>query len=383
MTDFDAIIIGAGAVGLACGYALSAQGLSVVVLEAEKMIASITSARNSEVIHAGLYYPKESLKHLLCLRGRHLLYQFATEQQIAYKKCGKLIVATNEEEQGKIEALFAQAQDNGVENVCPMTVAQIAALEPQIRGKGGLISKETGIIDAHGFCQALARNIEQAGGIIALNTPFLRASPRPYGFDIFIGGKEPATLTTRLLINSAGLNATQVARRIEGLPGSLCPTMTYAKGSYFSLAGKSPFSRLVYPAPVEGGLGVHATLDLAGRVRFGPDVEWLEPLPKNALEGVDDHEPMFDYHVDVVRATGFYAAIRRYWPSLPEGALIPDYAGIRPKLSGRGQLAADFSIEDASLHKLAGLINLFGIESPGLTASLAIGEAVANRLKTL
>jgi len=374
MTDFDVVIIGAGVVGLACGQALAAQGLSVVVLERETMIASITSARNSEVIHAGLYYPQKSLKHLLCLRGRQLLYQFADKADIAYKKCGKLVVATSAREQDKIEALYAQAKINGVENVTLLTQAQVADLEPQIRCVGGLCSAETGIIDAHGFCQSLAYNIEEQGGIIALNTPFLHAEPCIDGFKIFIGGSEKATISSRFLINSAGLAASQVARRIDGLQPHFCPQMTYAKGSYFSLSGKPPFSQLVYPAPVDGGLGVHATLDLAGRVRFGPDVEWLN-LDDN------DGEPSFDYRVDTSRAQDFYAAIRRYWPHLPDGALLADYAGVRPKLSGLGQPQADFLIEDAGTHGVSGLINLFGIESPGLTASLAIGEEVVKRIE--
>jgi len=373
MIDFDGVIVGAGAVGLACGYALSKQGFNIVVLEAEAMIASVTSSRNSEVIHAGLYYPKDSLKHLLCLRGRHLLYQFADACSVAYKKCGKLVVATKPQEQDKIEALAQQAQDNGVDNVRLLTPAQLQAFEPQIHTIGGLISEETGIIDAHGFCHSLAQNIEQAGGIIALNTPYLRAETHPHGFDIHIGGQDPAIIRSRFLVNSAGLAAAQVARRVQGLASPFCPKLTYAKGSYFSYLHKSPFSRLIYPAPVDGGLGVHATLDLAGRVRFGPDVEWLE--------GTDDNDPRFDYRVDDARAEMFYASIRRYWPQLPDDMLTADYAGVRPKLSGRGEQAADFVIDDVNQHGVSGLINLFGIESPGLTSALALGEEVANRLK--
>jgi len=373
MTDFDGVIVGAGVVGLACGYALSAQGLNIAVLEAESMMASVTSARNSEVIHAGLYYQKNSLKHLTCLRGRHLMMQFVKERHIAHKKCGKLVIATRADEQDKIEALYAQAQENGVENVTLLTQAQVADLEPQIRCVAGLFSAETGIVDAHGFAQALAQEIEQAQGIIALNTPFLRARRRPHGFDIDIGGQEPATISSRFLINSAGLTASQVARRIESLPEKFCRQLTYAKGCYFSCLSKSPFSHLVYPAPVDGGLGVHATLDLAGRLRFGPDVEWLE--------NIDNHNPHFDYRVDAARTAVFYAAIRHYWPQLPDGALTPDYAGIRPKLSGRGEPAADFAIDGRETHGVSGLVNLFGVESPGLTASLAIAEEVVKRIK--
>jgi len=375
MTDFDVVIIGAGVVGLACGRALSEQGYKIAVLEREKMIASITSARNSEVIHAGLYYPTNSLKHLFCVRGRQLLYQFAKEHHIAHRKCGKLVVATSLEEQGKIEALAVQARDNDVENMRLLTATQIAALEPQISSKGGLFSAETGIIDAHELCQTLAQIIEEKDGIVAVNTPFLRATPHRQGWNIEIGGGEEATISSRFLVNSAGLAAAQVARCIEGLPSQFCRKMTYAKGSYFSLSGKSPFSHLVYPAPVEGGLGVHATLDLAGRVRFGPDVEWLDK--------VNDDSPDFDYRVDSAHAQGFYAAIRNYWPQLPDDALSPDYAGVRPKLSGRGQWAADFTIDDTHTHGISTLINLFGIESPGLTAALAIGEEVAKRLRAL
>jgi len=406
MTDFDVVIIGAGVVGLACGYSLTQRGLSVAVIEAEKAIASITSARNSEVIHAGLYYPKNSLKHLLCLRGRHLLYQFVKERHIAHKKCGKVVVATNVDEQHKIEALYQQAQSNGVENIHLLTAQQLTEYEPQISGVGGLFSGETGIIDAHSFCHMLAQHIEESGSIVAINTPFLQAEPRAYGFDITIGGSEAATLSTRFLINSAGLNAAQVARRVQGLAKTFCPNLVYAKGSYFSMTGKSPFSHLVYPAPVEGGLGVHATLDLAGRLRFGPDVEWLEQFPKSvkrfsgkncgknkglerqtslsevktALEVSDADELIFDYQVDAARSDNFYAAIRRYWPGLPKDSLSPDYSGIRPKLSGRGALATDFVIDDEMRHGVRGLINLFGIESPGLTSSLAIGEEVSRRI---
>jgi L-2-hydroxyglutarate oxidase LhgO len=371
MPDFDATVIGAGAVGLACGAALAAAGQSVLVLEAESHPGAGISSRNSEVIHAGLYYPTGSLKHLLCIRGRRKLYAFLASHGVAHRKCGKLVVATSADETAAIERIAARAAENGVENTALISAAALRAREPHVRGHAALLSPETGIFDSHGYLLALEAEIAAAGGLIAYRSPFVAAEPAATGFAVTTGGAEPARFTTARLVNSAGLAATTVAARIAGLAPADIPPLRLAKGSYFGLRGRSPFSGLIYPAPTDGGLGVHATLDLAGRTRFGPDVEWL---PAGAGTEALDHA------VDLARAEGFYAAVRRYWPALPDGALFADYAGIRPKLSGPGAPAADFRIDGPEAHGLAGLVNLFGIESPGLTASLAIAEEVLARL---
>ncbi len=368
MADFDGVVIGAGAVGLACAARLSARGRSVLVLEAALRPGEGISSRNSEVIHSGLYYPTGSLKHRLCLSGRRLLYRYIAERGIAHRRCGKIIVATSSPDMERIEALKAQGDCNDVEGLRLLTAGDIASMEPEIACQGGLLSPETGIFDSHQFLLALIAEIETAGGHVALGSPFLAAEPSGAGFDIRTGGAAPARIRTPLLVNAAGLSAPRVSRAIAGLPEQAVPRYRLAKGSYFRFAGRSPFSRLVYPAPVDGGLGVHSTLDMAGNLRFGPDVEWLPPgLDPEAVE----------YGVDPERAAGFAAAIRRYWPGLPDGGLAPDYAGLRPKLSGPGEAAADFDIRDG---ELPGLVALYGIESPGLTASLAIAEHVVRRL---
>lgn len=370
MTDFDAIVIGAGAVGLACAAALGAAGQSVLVLEAERMIGSGTSARNSEVVHAGFYYPQGSLKHRLCLRGRRLLYAFLDSHGVDHRKCGKLVVATAPDEIAKIEALAGRAAENEVEGISLLDPADVRRMEPEVRSVGALLSAETGIFDSHGYMLALQAEIEAAGGMVVCASPVLGASARDGGgFRVQVGGPEAAEITTARLINSAGLSAPRIASRIDGVPDTAVPVLRLAKGNYFGLSGRAPFTRLIYPAPVDGGLGVHATLDLAGRVRFGPDVEWF---PFDCDQPQDD-----DYPVDLRRAASFYEAVRRYWPALPDGALFADYAGLRPKLSGPGEPAADFRIDGPEAHGVAGLVNLFGIESPGLTSSLAIAERVA------
>lgn len=369
--QIDVVIIGAGAVGLACATELARRGNEVIVLEAADCIGSGTSSRNSEVIHAGLYYPTNSLKHTMCVRGRRMLYDYLTKRGVAHKKCGKLIVATSAAEEKQIAALHQRAFENDVENVSLLTGAEAIALEPNLACVSALNSAETGIIDSHGYMLALQGEIEEHGGAIVLNAPIIRGRALSGGgFELDTGGDAPATIRCRILINSAGLGAQHVAGLIEGLPAEAIPPLILAKGSYFACASRPAFTRLIYPAPVDGGLGVHLTLDLAGRMRFGPDVEWL-----------DQHDPAtVDYSVDIRRADRFYEVIRRYWPAMPESALTPDYAGCRPKLSGPGQTAADFRIDGAAVHGLAGLINLFGIESPGLTSSLAIAETVAERL---
>jgi L-2-hydroxyglutarate oxidase LhgO len=354
--DFDSAVVGAGAVGLACGYALARGGDSVLVLEQERFIGQGVSSRNSEVIHGGLYYPTGSLKAQLCVAGRRLMYPFLDAHGVAYDKCGKIVVATNEAEIARVEAVAKQAEINGVEGLRMLSGAQVKALEPQAHALMGLLSLETGIFDTHGYMIALEGEIEARGGTVAVDSPFDGAEPLPGGgFTLRIGGAEPTTLT-------AALGAQAAAARIEGYPAAEIPKLHYGKGVYFVLNGKAPFHHLVYPPPIAGALGVHYKRDLGGRAHFGPDLEFV------------DHP---DYSVDPGRAPGFYDYVRHFWPGLPDGALAPDYAGIRPKLHGPGEPQPDFRIDGPERHGLPGLIALFGIESPGLTSSLAIGERVA------
>lgn len=362
MSDFDAVIIGAGAVGLACGYALAKRGHGVLVLEREARIGAGVSSRNSEVIHAGLHYATGSLKARLCVEGRRALYDFLTAHNVAHDKCGKLIVATEDNELPALQHLAAQAETNGVEGVRWLEGAEARALEPELKAVAALESRESGVFDAHGYMDALEGEIEAHGGAVVLKSPFLSATPTSEGWSIEVGGQAPTTISARWLINAAGLGAQNCARAIDGFAPERIPTLHYGKGSYFALqGGKAPFARLIYPPPIPGALGTHYRRDLGGVARFGPDLQFVE------------HE---DYSVDPARADSFYATIRRFWPNLPDGALAPDYSGIRPKLHGPGEAQGDFVIDD----NVAGLICLFGIESPGLTSSLAIGEEVARRL---
>ena len=358
--DFDAIVVGAGVVGLAIARALGQSGRSVAVLETEGVIGTSTSSRNSEVIHAGLYYPTGSLKARLCVEGRRRLYEFCVKRDVGYAKCGKLVVASDESELAAIEALIRMGEDNGVEGLKLLSQPEARALEPELRAVGALLSPETGILDGHGFMLALQGDAIDNGAAFAFHTPFLRARVESRAVRIFAGGAEPTEATARLMINCAGLNASAVARAVEGADVSSVPETRYAKGVYFSLGGRAPFARLIYPAPQVHGLGVHLTFDLAGQARFGPDVEWVDAI---------------DYGVDPGRSEGFAAAIRRYWPGLPDRVLTPAYSGIRPKLGGPNDPAADFQI-DTQTSGRAMLINLFGIESPGLTSSLAIADHV-------
>jgi len=361
----DAVIVGAGVVGLAIARALALGGRETIVLESESTIGTGTSSRNSEVIHAGIYYPPGSLKAKLCVAGRRALYPFLAERGIAHRRCGKLIVATDPGQIQGLEKLHAQAQANGVGDLRMLAAREARALEPQLACVAALESPSTGIVDSHAFMLGLRGDAEAHGAAIAFRSPLLAGHIHNRAIELEVGGREPLRLLARAVVNSAGLFAQDVARSIEGFPAERIPPTYFCKGNYFSLSGRSPFSRLVYPAPEAAGLGVHLTLDLAGQARFGPDVEWIERI---------------DYDVDPRRAEVFYGAIRSYWPGLEDGALQPAYSGIRPKLQARAQPARDFLIEGPADHGVAGLVNLFGIESPGLTASLAIGDAVLELL---
>ncbi len=367
MDTVDAVVVGAGVVGLAVARALALAGREVVILEAEAAIGAHTSSRNSEVIHAGIYYPKDSLKARSCVAGRERLYEYCVAHGVPHARCGKLIVATDAAQLAELEALQAKAHANGVTDVVPLSAAQARALEPELACVAALYSPATGIVDSHALMLAYLGEAEAHGAVLALGSPLERARVRGDGaLELEVGGAEPLRLATRCLVNSAGLTAPSLARRIEGYPPALAPRELYAKGNYYALARRSPFARLVYPIPEPGGLGVHVTLDLGGRARFGPDVEWVERIA---------------YDVDPRRAERFYAAIRRYWPALPDGALAPGYAGIRPKIAGPGEPAPDFVIQGPPEHGAAGLVNLFGIESPGLTASLALAEEALAALR--
>ena len=364
--DFDAVVVGAGAVGLATGYALARRGLEVAVLEAERGIGQGVSSRNSEVIHGGLYYPTDSIRARLCVHGRRMLYGFLQAHGVPFVRCGKLVVASDEHDIPKIEAVARQAEINDVEGLAWLSGEQARRLEPELRAVAAVHSPETGVLDSHAYMLALQGEIEDHGGAIALRAPFKGAEPLPGGgFAVRVGGEDPARLTTRCLVASAGLGAQEAAGRIEGYPAQAIPRRSLGKGNYYALSGKQPFRMLIYPPPAAGALGVHYTRDLAGQGRFGPDLEYVDEL---------------DFRVNAGRAEDFARSVRKYWPGLPDGALTPDYVGIRPKIHGPGEPQPDFRIDGPETHGLDGLVALFGIESPGLTASLAIGESVADRL---
>ncbi len=360
-----AVVIGAGVVGLACARALALRGIETVILEANAAIGMETSSRNSEVIHAGLYYPAGSLKSRLCVAGNRRLYEFCATHNVAHRRCGKLIVATDAGQEERLAALKSQSAQNGVSDLQPLSAAQLRELEPQLSATSALLSPSTGIVDSHGLMLALLGEAEAHGAALALKSPLVRGEARGPGFLLEVGGKEPMRLEAEILINSAGLHAARVAASLAGLDARHVPALHYARGNYYALAGRAPFSHLVYPLPEPGGLGVHLTLDLGGQARFGPDVEWVDAI---------------DYTVDPRRADGFYAEVRKYWPQLPDGALQPAYSGIRPKLAGPGAPAADFLVQSQSTHGVPGLINLFGIESPGLTACLALAGHACGEL---
>ncbi|AGH97786.1 NAD(P)/FAD-dependent oxidoreductase [Micavibrio aeruginosavorus] len=367
MEKIDVLIIGAGVVGLAAGRALSLAGREVIVAESEAMIGSVTSARNSGVIHAGIYYPTGSNKARLCVRGKDLLYTYARDRHVPYKNCGKMIVACIPEDFAKIETICDRAKANGVHDLTPVTRDEALAMEPELDCLGGVLSPSTGIIDIHILMQEFQADIENNGGFVALRNGITGGHVTAAGIIIELQDAEP--ILAKTVINAAGLSAQSVARMIVGLDQNTIPPRYVAKGNYFSVSGAAPFSRLVYPVPVPGGLGAHFTMNIAGESQFGPDVEWL-----------DTDANHFNYTVDPSREPNFRESVRRYWPGVMDRELIPSYAGIRPKLAGPGQPDGDFVIQGPDVHGVAGLINLYGIESPGLTSCMAIAEDVAKLL---
>jgi len=364
MDEFDCVVIGAGVVGLAVARALALQGREVMVLEAQGAIGTGTSSRNSEVIHAGIYYPQGSLKARLCVEGKEALYAYAQARGLPHRRCGKLIVATAPAQVPALEGIVRQAAANGVDDLVVLTRAQARAMEPQLACVGAIHSPSTGIVDSHALMLSLQGDLENAGGVLALKSPVVRAECADGAIVLF--AEDGTALRCRSVVNAAGLGAPALARRFEGLPAAQVPAAHHAKGNYFVLAGRAPFNRLIYPVPEAAGLGVHLTLDLGGQAKFGPDVQWVDSAD--------------DLVVDAARGEGFYAEVRKYWPALPDGALTPGYAGIRPKISGPGEPARDFLIQGPADHGVAGLVNLFGIESPGLTSSLAVGAYVTKLL---
>jgi L-2-hydroxyglutarate oxidase LhgO len=361
----DCAVIGAGVVGLAVARELALAGREVIVLEKADAIGTETSSRNSEVIHAGIYYAPGSLKARLCVEGKQLLYRYCVERGIAHARLGKLLVATSPAEIPTLETYARTAAANGVGDLAWLRPGEVAALEPAVRCVAAVHSPSTGIVDSHGLMQALEGDAANAGAQVVFRSGVERGAAGRAGIDLEVGGAERMAIRCRSVVNCAGLAAPAVARAIAGMPQGRVPREYYAKGHYYTLAGRSPFRRLVYPMAEAGGLGVHVTLDLAGQARFGPDVEWVTAV---------------DYAFDSSGAARFYAAIRRYYPGLADGALQPGYTGVRPKIAGPGEPAADFLIQGSEDHGIAGLVNLFGIESPGLTAALAIAREVLVRL---
>ena len=365
MDQVDCVVVGAGVVGLAVARALALAGREVVVLEACDAFGTQTSARNSEVIHAGIYYPAGSLKAALCVRGKQLLYEYCAERGLPHQRCGKLIVATDDAQVAQLQGIQAKAYANGVTDLVLMDAAQARALEPHLQCLAALHSPSTGIVDSHALMLSLLGDLERTGGVLALNSPLDRADIAQAAIDLVAG--DGTQLRASTVVNAAGLQAPALAARFAGLAPKHVPQAHFAKGNYFTLAGRSPFSRLIYPVPESAGLGVHLTIDLGGQARFGPDVQWVS----NAQDLV----------VDSARGDAFYAEVRKYWPELPDGALQPAYAGIRPKIHGPGTPASDFVIQGPAVHGIPGLVNLFGIESPGLTSALAIAEYVQELLQ--
>lgn len=361
MDKLDCVVIGAGVVGLAVARELALRGREVLVLEAAGAIGTGTSSRNSEVIHAGIYYPQASLKAKLCVRGKYLLYAYCEERVIGHQRCGKLIVATAPDQHAQLAGIRAAALANGVADLVLLTRTQARAMEPNLECESALFSPSTGIVDSHALMLALLGDMENAGGVLALNSALASAACTPDG--IRLSALDGTELLATTVVNAAGLDAPALARKFSGLDACHVPTAYFAKGNYFTLSGRAPFTRLIYPVPEGAGLGVHLTLDLGGQAKFGPDVQWVQ-------------SPC-DLAVDNARGEAFYAEVRKYWPGLPDGALVAGYAGIRPKIRAPQQGAADFLVQGPTAHGVAGLVNLFGIESPGLTSSLALARYVA------
>jgi len=361
MENVDCLVIGAGIVGLAIARSLSLAGRDVIVLEAAEAVGTKVSSRSSEVVHAGIYYPHGSLKAGLCVKGRDLLYAYCLERGIGHARCGKLIVATHEEQVAALQAILAKGKANGVNDLAMLTREEARTLEPALQCVAAVRSPSTGIVDSHSLMLAFQGDLETGGGVIALRSAFENGRATSCGLEVVTS--DGMQLLAKSVVNSMGLSATEVARKFFGLESRFVPNAYYAKGNYFTLSGQSPFSQLIYPIPEAAGLGVHLTLDLGGYAKFGPDVQW-----------VDSPE---DLDVDTSRGQAFYAEVRKYWPTLKDGALMPGYAGIRPKVSGPGDAASDFLIQGPTLHGVPGLVNLFGIESPGLTSCLAIAEYVS------
>ena len=366
MEKVDCAVIGAGVIGLAVARAMALQGRDVIVLESEDAIGTQTSARNSEVIHAGIYYPKGSLKARLCVAGKKMLYAYCQDHGINHKRCGKLIVATNDVQSETLNEIMVKAAINGVDDMERLDRKSLLEMEPALNGVAALLSPSTGLIDTHGLMLGYQGDAEAKGAMIAFLSPVTGGEILDSG-EILLntGGGEAMSIACSTVINCAGLQAQQIAASIKGMPADHVPETHYAKGNYFTLAGKAPFGHLIYPVPEEGGLGVHLTLDLAGQARFGPDVEWIEEI---------------NYDVDPRRGDKFYAAVRSYWPDLKDDALQPGFSGIRPKLLGPGNPASDFVVSGPADHGVQGLVNLFGIESPGITASLGLAGEVQNLL---
>jgi L-2-hydroxyglutarate oxidase LhgO len=376
MEQVDCVVVGAGVIGLAIAREMALQGYETILLERENAFGTVSSARNSEVIHAGIYYPKNSLKAKLCVEGNRLLYEYCRSHQVSTQPYGKLIVATDESQIDDLQAIFYKAQQNGVPGIELIAAEQANALEPKLKCSAALLSSSTGIVDSHAYMLSLLGGFEDAGGMVAYQSPLLSATPIGErglgGYILDIGGADGMHISTKMLINCAGMSAPAVAQKITGLDSKHIPKAYFAKGNYFSLTGKSPFTHLIYPIPEPGGLGVHLTLDMGGQAKFGPDVEWLDI----------ESEEQIDYTVNPIRGEGFYEAVRRYWPELKDGALQPDYSGVRAKIVPPDAAAGDFCFNDPQEHGLHGLFNLYGFESPGLTSSLAIAKHLQGLIKS-
>lgn len=376
MERVDCVVIGAGVIGLAIAREMALQGRETIVLEREKTFGTVSSSRNSEVIHAGIYYPKDSLKAKLCVEGNRLLYDHCRRHHVTTRRYGKLIVATEEAQMDDLQAIFYRAKCNDVPDVKLISSSEATLLEPHLHCVGAILSASTGVVDSHAFMISLLGSFEDAGGMVAYKSPLVSAKPignnGEGGYEIRVAGSGGMTIQTAFLVNCGGMSAPTISQHIEGLASEHIPKAYFAKGNYFSLSGKSPFSHLIYPVPESGGLGVHLTLDMGGQAKFGPDVEWLDI----------DAEEQINYTVDPMRGNRFYGAVRRYWPGLRDGALQPSYSGVRAKIVPHNVPGGDFCISGPRVHGLEGLYCLYGFESPGLTSSLAIAKHLELQIKS-